>query len=207
QQLHPERDYRKTLSQLFELAESSVSKGFSGACWGYDFAWASPGKYLPPFAPSGVVTAFMVKGLHRYFLVTGDPRARRLIESAATFVQQDLQRTTDATGIAISYTPFKRDICYNASLLAADILARTYSMTGEEQLLKLSHAASQYVIARQQPDGRWNYSLDESSGREREQVDFHQGYVIDALQSVAELTGSVPAGTAEAVRKGLDFYQ
>ncbi|MFM9051814.1 MAG: hypothetical protein ACKOKF_05785 [Bacteroidota bacterium] len=207
QKIRPNHDYSDILKSLTDLAEQTVSRGYHGACWGYDFGWASPGKYLPPFAPSGVVTSFVVKGLFSHYQLTNDLRSAQLVESAADFVLNDLKQSTDETGTAISYTPFKQDICFNASLLAATVMARAFSISGKEKLKSLALDSVRYVVARQKEDGRWNYSIDPVSGREREQVDFHQGYVIDSLQSISELTGIWSEGTEVAVLNGLDFYR
>lgn len=207
QQLRPQIDYEPQLTQLFRLLSENVSTGYRGACWGYNFAWASPGKFLPAYAPSGVVTAFVAKGIHAYYQLSANPEAKKMLLSAAVFADQDLAVTEDATGCCISYTPFKRDCCYNASLLAAETLAMAYSINGHEAYRKKALEAVRFVIARQQADGRWNYSYDEKKGVERKQVDFHQGYVIDAIVAIGQLTGTTIPGAEEAVRKGLSFYR
>jgi hypothetical protein len=204
---HPREDYSGAMEYLFGFLRDHVSKGFNGACWGYNFAWASPGKYLPPYAPSGVVTAFVVKGIYAYYRLTNDPAALNLVLSSKDFILKDLPDTVDQTGVCISYTPFKKDCCYNASLLAAETLARCYSITGDESLKSKALDAARFVIARQHDDGRWNYSLDDKTGKERAQVDFHQGYVIDSLTYIQQLTGTELQGGEEAIRNGLEFYR
>jgi hypothetical protein len=207
QQLHPDRDYSRQLERIFSTLKEQASKGYHGACWGYHFGWASPGKFVPAFAPNAVVTAFVVKGLHAYWQVSGHAETKALILSAVDFVVQDLQVYEDATGCCFSYTPFKRDLCYNASLLAAEILARGYDLSHDPALKEKALSACRFVLSRQQPDGRWNYSQDPATGQEREQVDFHQGFVLDSLEAVQELTGTALQSGAEAVRRGLSFYR
>ncbi len=207
QQLRPHIDYEQQLTRLFQLISERITAGYSGACWGYHFAWASPGKFLPPFAPSGVVTAFVAKGLYAYYQLTGHPEAKKLLISAGDFIDRDLAVTTTAEGSCISYTPFQQDCCYNASLLAAETLAMVYAINGNEAFRTKAIDAVRFVIHRQHSDGRWNYSLDEKSGAERKQVDFHQGYVLDSINAIEQLTGSSIPGAGDAVRKGLEFYR
>lgn len=207
QVLCPDRDYSRQLQRLRNALFERTSSGYHGACWGYPFPWASPGKYLPAFAPNGVVTAFAVRGLHAYYLLTKDATARELILSAVDFVTHDLPAFEDPTGKCISYTPFRKDICYNASLLSAEVLARAYSITGDPVLKEHALSAARFVLARQHPDGRWNYSKDLNSGVEREQVDFHQGFVIDSLEHIQAYTGTRLQAGEEAIRKGLAFYR
>jgi hypothetical protein len=207
QQLRPNVDYEPQLLRLIELLRQKRSPGYSGVCWGYNFAWASPGKFLPAFAPSGVVTSFVAKGLFSFYRLTGQQEAKELLISAAEFVDKDLAVTQMESGICISYTPFQRDCCYNASLLAAEVLAMAYSLNGNEAYRKKAVDAVRFVITKQHSDGRWNYSLNEHTGAERTQIDFHQGYVIDSIIAIQQLTGVKVAGADEAVIKGLAFYQ
>jgi hypothetical protein len=207
QQRFPDRDYRRQLERLFTYLKDHVSPGYHGACWGYNFPWASPGKYLPAFAPNAVVTSFVTKGLFEYHRLTEDPEAAALVVSAARFVRQDLPVYEDPTGRCISYTPFRRDICYNAGLLAAEVQARAYALTGEEQLRREALSVARFVVARQKSDGRWNYSQDPETGKERTQVDFHQGYILDSLKIIQELTGTTLQEGEEAIQRGMRFYK
>lgn len=207
QQTEPNADYSAQMKKLFGLIRDCATTGYSGVCWGYNFGWASPGKYLPPYTPTGVVTSFVMKGLLAYYRLAPSEDTLRLLESASQFLRNDLPVTTDATGRCISYSPVKRDVCYNASLLAAEALAGLYSVNRNEDLRKEAVEAATFVLARQQEDGRWNYSFDEKEGKERAQIDFHQGYVIDSLSAIRKYTGAEIPGIGEAVRKGLAFYR
>jgi hypothetical protein len=206
QRHYAERDYSPQLKRLTELIREKTATGYHGACWGYPFAWASPGKFVPANAPNGVVTSFVVKGLHEYYLLSGDSTVRELLLSAVDFVTHDLPAYEDAAGRCISYTPFRRDICYNASLLSAEVLARAYSITGDPELKEIALSCARFVLARQQEDGRWNYSADPATGKEREQVDFHQGFVIDSLETIQRYTGTVLQNGQEAIERGVSFY-
>lgn len=192
---------------LFRMIKETMSKGYSGACWGYNFDWASPGKYLPAYTPSVVVTAFVARGLFKYYLVTQDEEAFSLLTSSSDFVMSDLPRTETKDGVCISYTPIKKDCCYNASLLGAELLARVYALTNEEQLRTLALQAADFVVAHQYDDGHWKYSIDLKTGRERNQVDFHQGFVLDCLKDVVRYTRGSNEGYKNAILKGAYFYK
>lgn len=192
---------------LFEWLCANTSAGYSGSCWGYNFDWASPAKYLPAHTPSVVVTGFVAKGLYAYHQATGDARAKAVLRSACDFVLGDLPRTETADGLCFSYTPMRRDACYNASLLGAETLVRAYALTGEASLRDLAAQAVAFVLARQHADGRWNYSLDLATGAERAQVDFHQGFVLDALDAYLRLTAADDARCRAALARGAHFYR
>jgi len=218
-----DQEYLRKAEKLFTWLREHPSKGYSSYCWGYNFPWASPVKHLGAYEPSVVATGFVVKGLHEYYRTSGDEQVIEVMEGAVDFVVNHLPRHEDETGVCISYTPVMKDACYNASLLGAEILARYLDMTERttaprydpagagstrgEDLLALIESAVNFVVRRQQSDGRWNYSLDLDSGKERMQIDFHQGYVIESIEEIMRLTGIRKPEWEEAVRKGLEFYR
>lgn len=206
QRRFPERDYSGRLRFLFDWLNTNRSPGFTNACWGYNFGWSTPKKHLPAFAPTVVATGFVVKGLWEYHRLTNDPAAADLLLHAAKFVAQDLPRTDLPDGISFSYSPFFPDVCYNASLLGAETLARAYALNCDEEYRRLAIAAAEFVVGRQHPDGHWKYSFEPETGIERSQIDFHQGYVIDSVAYLMQLTGHRPAHWTEAVRKGLRYF-
>src|SRR6056297_1629198 len=59
---HPGK-YSATIDRLLTLLEELQSEGYTGACWGYNFEWASPVKVLPAYSPTVVVTGFISKAL------------------------------------------------------------------------------------------------------------------------------------------------
>ncbi len=216
----PKPEYLGHMRSLFAWLRDNPSKGYSSYCWGYNFPWASPLKYMPAYMPSVVATGFVVKGLHEYYRATTDPEVPSLIQGAADFVLNHVERHEDQTGLCFSYTPVMKDACYNASLLGAEILARNLhsppsppqppsspSLLREGEEGGVIRRAVDFVVHRQHPDGRWNYSIDPDTGKERTQIDFHQGYVIESIEEIMRLTGRRPAHWEEAVRKGLEFYR
>lgn len=204
---NPKREYLEKAEFFFKWLRENYSKGYSGVCWGYNFPWASPGKFLKPFVPSAVVTGFVCKGIFEYYKITKDPEAIELLRSASDFILKDLPVTEDDSGLCFSYTPVKKDICFNASLLAIEILARTYYFTKERSLLENIKKGINFVISKQKDDGRWNYSIDPKTGKEREQVDFHQGYVLESLDEIRRLADLKIDEIDRAIIKGAEFYR
>lgn len=206
QELFPQSDYSNQIGFLFNWLLENASKEFSGPCWGYNFGWASPEKYLHPHAPTVVATAFIAQGLHAYYLFSGNEKAKDLLCDIAPFILKDVPVTHFKEGICYSYSPFMEDCCYNASLLAAETLARIYSITKENTLKEMACKAVDFVVSKQHADGHWEYKLDPVTGLERHQVDFHQGYILDSIQFIGRFTGDVHADWIEARKKGLRFY-
>jgi hypothetical protein len=108
--------------------------------------------------------------------------------------------------VCISYTPIKKDCCYNASLFAAETLAISGSLTINDKYIDYARQAVNWAIYNQKPDGRWNYSIDISSGEEREQIDFHQGYILESIYEIKKMLNIHDQSWENALAKGSDFY-
>lgn len=206
-ELSPGESVKSTMDFLFKWLCQNYSKGYRGYAWGYDFDWASPAKFVKAFTPSIVVTGFVARGVFKYYEVTGDRKALEVLRSACDFILNDLARWTTEDGMCFSYTPVAQDCCYNASMLGAELLARVYSITGEEELRSLATQALDFVVARQHEDGHWNYSLDPDTGKERRQIDFHQGFVLDSLLAFLECMPTLASQYQTALQKGAEFYR
>jgi rhamnogalacturonyl hydrolase YesR len=206
QKNNPDKNYSVQINFLFNHLKNNYSKGYSGYCWGYNFDWASSGKYINAYSPNIVVTGFIAKGLFAYYQLNNDPKALELLESISLFILNDLPKTETNEGICFSYTTLGVDNCYNASLLAALVLAQLYSVTKKETYKRDALRAVDFVVSKQFPDGHWNYSIDEH-GKERVQIDFHQGYVIDCIQDIIVYCSVDDKKYQEAIKKGTEYYR
>ena len=202
----PEENYLPQIKALYQLLLEKKTKGFHGTCWGYNFGWASPVKYLPPFAPTVVATGFIAKGLFAYYQLTKDDEIKKLLLSIAPFILEDLPLTETEDGVCISYSPYMHDCCYNASLLAAETLAILYTLDPVEKYKELAIKAVNFVVSYQHSDGHWGYSLHPKSGKERTQTDFHQGYILESINHVCKLLLINNDKINNALKKGLLFY-
>lgn len=196
--------YAAKMEYLFKWLLNNPTYGYSGLCWGYNFDWASSKKYLDAYSPTIVVSGFIAKALVQYYEASKDERAIETLESISKFVLNDLEVTEDKTGICYSYSTAERDLCFNASLLGGELFASLYRFTGKDVYKEKALAAANFALSRQKEDGRWTYSIDVNSGKEREQIDFHQGYVIDSLHHIAAYTKS---DFSEAITKGMRYYR
>src|SRR6185295_16362045 len=119
--------------------------GYSGACWGYNFDWQSRNFFAPRNTPTIVPTAFAARAL----IEAGKDEAR----SVCDFIMNDLPRTVNTESeVCFSYAPNTNTRIFNASLLAAEVLASVGKATGENDLIDLAERATRYVVNNQQPD-------------------------------------------------------
>lgn len=205
--LHPEVEFKKSADEILQILLNLQSKNYSGACWGYNFDWSTPGSYLPAYTPSVVVTSFVVDGLNEYREVFKNEEVKELILSSTEYVIKDLKLRDNGKGLYIPYTHISTGLCYNASLLGAEILIKAFRINGNEEFKDIALKVAQTVLEKQKEDGHWKYSLNLNSGVERDQVDFHQGFVLVSLHNILKYSGiSKHSEYESALKKGLRYY-
>ncbi len=187
----------KCLGQI----EALSAKGYSGACWGYDFDWEARYMSLKSLEPTVVATGIVTNGMFVLHQLTGSAKAKELCVSAAEFVLKDLNRTYEGDGFCFSYSATDHQIVYNASMKGARLLAQVYALTRDENVRALATAAVSYVVRNQSDDGSWVYSKDDA----RSWTDnFHTGYILDCLDEYELITGDHSA--TESREMGMSYY-
>jgi len=200
-------NYLERAKYLFKKLIELRSEGYTHYCWGYNFIWANPQKVLRKYHPSAVVTSFVGQGIFKYYSLTNDKEAFEILKSIAQFILEALPRVETSEGIYFCYTSEDKDCCYNASMLCAEFLAMVYSITGDDQYKEYALLAARLVVHHQHEDGHWNYSINLTNGIERQQIDFHQGFVLMSLYTVAKYTTIDDKEIELSIRKGLKYYR
>lgn len=191
------------INELAELLISLQSKGYSGACWGYNFDWQARRLFLfPKYTPTVVATNFCAVALIDAYEVTKNQEYLDVALSAAEFVMQDLHRTKCNEGFLFSYSPFPgNDTVFNASLLGSKLLAYCYHYTGKKEYYRAARMSVLACCNEQAEDGSWVYGLLPIQAW----IDsFHTGYNLDALIAYEEITGD--KSFHQFIEKGFDFY-
>ena len=154
--------------------------GYSGACWGYNFDWQSRNFFAPRNTPTIVPTAFAARALIE--AGSQDAQARGVCE----FILKDLPRPVDTESeVCFSYAPNTNTRIFNASLLAAEVLASVGAQTGEQGLIDYAERAARFVVNNQQPDGSWLYGTDPKQSW----IDnFHTAYVLFSLKRIIDVS-------------------
>lgn len=194
------------MERIHELAELLLrlqSKGYSGACWGYNFDWQARRLFLfPKNTPTVVATNFCASALFDAYEVSGENKYLDVALSAAEFVMNDLHRAECEGGFLFSYSPLPgNDTVYNASLLGSKLLSQCYRYTGKEEYREAARASVAACCKGQAEDGSWVYGLLPVQGW----IDsFHTGYNLDGLIAYEENTGDT--SFHEYIEKGFKFY-
>jgi hypothetical protein len=174
-------------------------EGYSGACWGYNFDWQSRNFFAPRDTPTIVPTAFAARAL-----IEAGRDLQATARSVCDFIMRDLPRTVDnKKEICFSYAPKSDTRIFNASLLAAEVLASVGKLTGENELHELAERATRYVVNNQQPDGSWTYGADPKQSW----IDnFHTAYILFSLKRIIEVTSFGPEFQA-ALESGYEYWK
>lgn len=190
------------IKELAAILLDNTSKGYSGACWGYNFDWQARAFFQPKGMPTVVATSFISNALLDAYEITGDKRLLQTARSACDFVLNDLNRTYDAKGnFAFSYSPLDKSVVFNASLLGAQLLSRVFHYTGEEALKEEAKKAVSYCCDQQRKDGSWGYGTLPF----HQWVDnFHTGYNLECIADYMRYTGDDSYQTQ--LEKGFRYY-
>jgi len=113
-----------------------------------------------------------------------------------------LNRTYDKDGdFAFSYSPEDSTQVFNASLLGSRLLARAYSYTKEEELMREAKRSVNFCCKHQKVDGSWTYGTLPF----HQWIDnFHTGYNLECLSDYAKYTGDKDRN--HYIEKGLTYY-
>lgn len=175
--------YVDLVNYCFDTLINLQSKGYSGACWGYDFDWEARYTKIDAYVPTVVATGMITNSLFEAYKLLKQEKLFELCKSATKFVLNDLYRTEDVNGLCYSYSPVDKQKVLNASIKGARLLSQVYSINHDELLKTEAEKIIKYVIAMQRQDGSWPYSI----GDARKWADnYHTAYVLDSLKAYME---------------------
>ena len=206
-----------TVHEFLSWLLSMRVDGYSGAAWGYNFDWQSRNFFASRDMPTIVPTAFaaraLVEGARALSAVGQDGQDvfqdlqdeyLKAARSVCDFVLKDLPRSIETESeVCFSYAPRSDTRIFNASLLAAEVLATVGNLTGEKELLEVARRATRYVVNNQQTDGSWSYGTDP---KQSWKDNFHTAYVLFSLKRIIDLS---PANQEfqSALQRGYQFWK
>jgi len=193
--------------ELTDFLIKNHSKGYSGYCWGLLFDWQDITRYLDSGVPTIVPTSYIGQSFLDLYEIKKDKRYLEIAQSSCRFILNDLNIKKTDKGICFSYTPIDTHLIHNANMLGAAFLARVYSITKDKNLLDHSRKAIDFSLSYQKTDGSWAYSINPNSEKERNQIDFHQGFNLDALCDFIKYMNPKDEKYKNALIKGADFYK
>jgi hypothetical protein len=199
--IEAESEARKLLDDLWQMQ----IEGYSGAAWGYNFAWQSRNFFAPRGTPMVVPTAFATRALTEAYKTFVDDRYLQMARSSCNFILNDLKRTVESEEeVCFSYSPLDSTQIFNASLLAGEALASVGALTKDTDLCGLAVRSARYVARRQQEDGSWAYG----AGTSQQWVDnFHTAYLLVSLSRIVKSCSDCDANLNHAHQRGYEFWR
>src|SRR5690606_22507725 len=194
---------RRKIDEVAALLLSLQSKGYSGACWGYNFDWQARRLFLfPAHTPTVAATTFCASAVFEAYEITRNRLYLETALSSAEFVLNDLHRSEHEGGFILSYSPLPgNDTVYNASLLGAKLLSYCYHHTRNEEYKTVARQIVNAACQGQAADGSWVYGLLPVQSW----IDsFHTGYNLAAIAHYSHLCSD--DSFCENIQRGLDFY-
>ncbi len=200
QEARPE--YMDKINFLIQEINQLKSKGWSGACWGYNFDWQARAFFQPKYTPTVVASTFIANALLDAYEITGDPELLTTARSTCDFVLKDLARTYDEKGnFSFSYSPLDKSVVFNASLLGSRILARVYSFTKEKELIEAAKKSVTFCCDHQTEDGSWAYGTLPF----HQWIDnFHTGYNLECIEAYMKFSNDLTY--QKQLDKGFKYY-
>ena len=196
------QNYFNTITFLANKIISLQTKGYSGACWGYNFDWQARAFFQPKYTPTVVATTFIAEALLEAYEITKNKEYLSTVESCVKFVLKDLNKSYDDNGnFTLSYSPLDRTQVYNAGLLGAKLLCLVYKYNKESDLLTKAKKIVAYVCDKQKKDGSWTYGTLPF----HQWIDnFHTGYNLECIHTYQEVSKDMTY--QKNIEKGLKYY-
>lgn len=194
--------YFNTITYLANEIINLQTKGYSGACWGYNFDWQARAFFQPKFTPTVVATTFIAEALLEAYEITENKKYLSTAESCAKFILKDLNRSYDDNGnFTLSYSPLDRTQVYNAGLLGAKLLCLIYKYNKDSDLLSNAKKIVAYICDKQSTDGSWSYGTLPF----HQWIDnFHTGYNLECIHTYQEVSKDMTY--QKNIEIGLKYY-
>jgi hypothetical protein len=166
--------------------------------WGYPFDVQTRWSYYAAGTPNVVVTAFAIPALLEGAAAIGREDLAERAREAARWILDELW--VEAGGF-FAYHPDSRVNVHNANLLGAAAVA---DALGDDPAVRaIAARAVDRTLARQAPDGSWEYGEGENLGWADS---FHTGYVLLSLSRLRAVDPAVDAAIARGARHYERFF-
>lgn len=188
------------------LKMNSLKADYGNYCWsGHYFRFQSINSRLAPNIPDIISTVVCALAFLEDYEVTNSKVSLDIARSSSDFIINKLYR--ENVGPYFKYTPVSdpRIVVYNASTHGAMLLSKINEYINNDDYVNISRNVFDYIISKQKENGMWFYS--ETEDRERMQIDFHQGFILDSLFDFMKHTDLAQNKYRRSLMAGAEFYK
>ena len=200
------KNFSSLSNELVDILLDNSSKGYSGYCWGFNFDWQDVYSNTKKGMPTIVVTSFVASAFLDLYEITKNKKFLEIAESSCHFILNDLYKIKIKGGFCFSYTPINKYVVHDANLLGISLLSRVYSITKDKMLIEQANQAVDGSLSYQKNNGCWIYGINPFNGKLRNQIDYHQGFIIDSLCDYINYTNEKKGKYLSALKKATNFY-
>jgi len=189
------------------LKSKTLKESFSNHCWlGVYFNTQTLNDLKTSKVPSIICTVACASAFLEHYKITGAEESLEIARSAADFVVETLYVNSDNKAF-FKYRPEDElnSHVYNASTNGVALLCNISKYIEDNKILEIAKKVMDYVISKQKPNGAWYYS--ETNGKEKMQIDFHQGFILDDLYDFIKYIKPSDDKYMKALLKGAEFYK
>ncbi len=208
--LHDQKEFKKIpiqdeISKVVRLLKKCRAKGYSNYCWGFNFPWQDLTRYSEENVPTIVNTSLIGNAFLDLYESKQKKSDLDVAISASKFILEDLNIHESNRGLCFSYTPIDNNIVHNANIMGAGFLARVNQHLQDSDIDGLVRKATKFTLSYQMKDGKWPYSYNPMKKTERLQIDFHQGFILDAMCDLIA-TSKKKYPYQKALKRGAQYY-
>lgn len=192
--------------QVEWLISISLIQKYGYYCWnGLGISIDMKKGDINPEVPGIIGTSAIACALAGYFQKTADPRIPEILRSVRdSLIYNYFQKHSGFSFFRYKPVTPQWMFTINASAKGAALLCHINHVLGETSGLDRAEAATLSILDVQEDDGRWKYTIDLKHCRHKEQIDFHQSYILKDLIDIHD-TGMLSVPMENAIRHGLKY--
>ena len=189
------------------LSKSLISK-YGYHCWNaHDFSLQMTSGYSEATTPDIIGTEACASSIFKQYQNNKSNTLLKTILFSVKdyFLNTLLVRKNGA--IFFKYRPLalENDCIYNASLIGAKYISKINAFFNSKVGNDIIIDCYRYVVSKQNNDGSWHYGIDLRTNYQKKQIDFHQGYILDAIWEYLTI-GDYDWELIQSYLKGIHFY-
>jgi len=190
------------------LEKKSLKEKYNFHCWSsHYFPYTFNDKIIhTPDTPDIIGTSQTIIALVVSYKILNDKKLKDMITNSSSFLTEQLLEINKGD-YYFKYHLFEDSdkIVPNASAQGLQCISHVLSIINEKELRNIGKKIVDFIIKNQKKDGSWAYSFT-TDGKERSQLDFHQGYMIVGLLSFLPYANNRDR-IIDAIKKGSKYYK